>query len=83
MVKRLDKFGLKVDEKLANFIDNEVLSETNISSDVFWQNFSDYVSVLTLKNKSLLEKEMLLNQNLIIGIKIKKIKLITLSTTSI
>ncbi len=56
MVKRLDKFGLKVDEKLANFIDNEVLSETNISSDVFWQNFSDYVSVLTLKNKSLLEK---------------------------
>ena len=57
MVKRLDKFGLKVDEKLANFIDNEVLSETNISSDVFWQNFSDYISMLTLKNKSLLKKE--------------------------
>ena len=29
MVNRINKFGLKVDEKLADFIDNEVLKEIN------------------------------------------------------
>ena len=39
MVKRLNKFGLNVDETLANFIDNEVLTETNIDSETFWKNY--------------------------------------------
>ena len=64
MVKRLNKFGLNVDETLANFIDNEVLTETNIDSGTFWKNFNAFVSELSEKNKHLLEKRNIIKSKL-------------------
>ena len=64
MVKRLNKFGLKVDETLANFIDNEVLTETKIDSEDFWKNFNAFVSELSIKNKNLLEKRNIIKSKL-------------------
>ena len=64
MVKRLNKFGLKVDETLANFIDNEVLIETKIDSEKFWKSFNDFVSELSEKNKNLLEKRNIIKSKL-------------------
>ncbi len=54
MVDRVNKFGLKVDIKLANFIDYEVLKELNINSEGFWKSFNNYVTRFTKKNKDLL-----------------------------
>ena len=64
MVKRLNKFGLNVDETLANFIDNEVLTETNIDSETFWKNFNAFVSELSEKNTHLLEKRNIIKSKL-------------------
>ena len=36
MTKRLKRGSLQVSETLATFIENEALSNTNISPDVFW-----------------------------------------------
>ncbi len=64
MVDRLNKFGLKVDARLANFIDNEVLKETDIESQSFWRNFYDYVTTLSKKNKELLDKRSIIKSKL-------------------
>ena len=36
MNERVEKFGLKVDAVLANFIDNEAIPGTGIEKDIFW-----------------------------------------------
>ena len=38
MVNRVNKFGLKVDTRLADFIDNEVLKNVGIDNENFWKN---------------------------------------------
>ena len=43
MVNRVNKFGLKVDARLADFIDNEVLNELDLENEYFWKNFNDYI----------------------------------------
>ena len=37
MTKRLRRGNLQVSEILTNFIENEALPDTNISSDMFWE----------------------------------------------
>ena len=56
MVDRVDKYGLKVDSVLENFIESEALPGTGISSERFWEGFSKLIKDLSTKNKSLLEK---------------------------
>ncbi|PPR29999.1 MAG: Malate synthase G [Alphaproteobacteria bacterium MarineAlpha9_Bin1] len=56
MVDRADKYGLKVDSVLENFIESEALPGTGISSERFWEGFSKLIKDLSTKNKSLLEK---------------------------
>tara|TARA_B100000287_G_scaffold82053_1_gene74679 strand:- start:2840 stop:4990 length:2151 start_codon:yes stop_codon:yes gene_type:complete len=51
-----EKFGLKIDNKLLNFIENEALPGTSVSSDQFWRGFSELVKELNPKNKELLNK---------------------------
>ena len=55
MVNRVNKFGLKVDTVLADFIDNDVLNEAGLESDYFWKNFNDFITKFSLKNKEILE----------------------------
>lgn len=55
MSERVEKFGLKVDAALANFIDNEAIPGTGIEKDTFWKGFTYLVSKLSKKNEHLLK----------------------------
>ena len=55
MNERVEKFGLKVDAVLANFIDNEAIPGTGIEKDIFWKGFTYLVSKLSKKNEHLLK----------------------------
>ena len=55
MNERVEKFGLKVDAALANFIDNEAIPGTGIEEDIFWKGFTYLVSKLRKKNEKLLK----------------------------
>ena len=46
--------GLKVDDTLFNFINQEVIPGTEIDKDIFWREFSEVVHNLNPKNKELL-----------------------------
>ena len=47
---------LSVSEKLANFINNELIPGTKISKKKFWGGFDKYVHELSPKNRKLLQK---------------------------
>ena len=47
--------NLSVSNKLLNFINEELLKDTNISSEKFWEGFDRAVHELTPKNKNLLK----------------------------
>ena len=44
-----EKNGLKINSKLFNFINNEVIPGTNIKSDEFWSNFEKAVHIFEVK----------------------------------
>tara|TARA_Y100001970_G_scaffold242889_2_gene307702 strand:- start:6565 stop:8721 length:2157 start_codon:yes stop_codon:yes gene_type:complete len=52
----IEKKNIKINEKLYNFINNEVLISTNINEDIFWNGFSDIVDIYYPKNLSILDK---------------------------
>ena len=64
MVNRINKFGLKVDKKLADFIDNDVLSDAGLESEYFWKNFNDYITKFSIKNKEILETRSIIKKKL-------------------
>ena len=47
--------NLSVSNKLLNFINNELLKDTKISSVKFWEGFDRVVHELTPKNKELIQ----------------------------
>ena len=47
--------NLKVAEELLSFVNNELLKDTNISPEKFWQGFDKAVHDLTPKNKELIK----------------------------
>ena len=51
-----EKNGLKINSKLFNFINNEVIPGTDIKSDEFWKNFEKTVHELAPLNKKLIKK---------------------------
>ena len=52
----IEKNGLKISSKLLNFINNEVLPDTNVKADEFWNKFEKIVHELAPINKNLIEK---------------------------
>ena len=46
--------NIKIDSSLFNFVNTEVLNELNISSEYFWNGFSDIVDIYYKKNNDLL-----------------------------
>jgi malate synthase len=52
----IEKFGLRVDPLLANFIAREALPGTGVSEDQFWSGFAAILNDLTPKNRALLKK---------------------------
>jgi malate synthase len=51
-----EKNGLKISSKLLDFINNEVLPDTNIKSEQFWGKFEKIVHELAPINKKLIDK---------------------------
>ena len=58
MVQRIDKFDLKIDANLYNFLNNEVLKVLDYDLEQFWKNFSDYVNYFAKENTLLLKKRL-------------------------
>ncbi len=55
-MKRIEKFGLQVDETLVDFIEGRALPGTDISQGQFWKGLSQLVHEKGPKNRALLEK---------------------------
>jgi len=49
--------NLSVSNQLLNFINEELLKDTNISSEKFWEGFDKAVHELAPKNKELLKNK--------------------------
>ena len=56
MSNSVEKFGLQVSSILHDFLEKDALPGTGVSSDHFWQSFSDIVHDLAPKNRALLER---------------------------
>ena len=52
----IEKNGLKINSKIFEFINKEVIPGTNIKSEDFWNNFEKVVNELVPINKNLIEK---------------------------
>ena len=52
----IDRHGLKVDQLLERFIENEVLPGTGLAPEHFWKGFSALVHDLAPRNRALLQK---------------------------
>ena len=52
----IDKFNLKIDTHLYEFINNEVLQGLDLDKEIFWSNFSNIVDEFNPINKILLKK---------------------------
>ena len=61
---RTEKFGLKVDDKLIEFVEVKALPGIDISSDDFWKGLSDLVNKLGPKNLELLQKRKDIKQKI-------------------
>ena len=55
-MKFISKNELKINQTLFNFINEEVLPDTNIKQDDFWNRFAKVVHELAPINKKLIEK---------------------------
>ena len=51
-----EKNGLKINTKLLDFVNNEIIPDTNIKSEEFWNNFGNIVHELAPINKKLIQK---------------------------
>ncbi len=51
-----EKNGLKINTKLLNFVNNEIIPGTNIKPDEFWSKFEKVVHELAPINKKLIQK---------------------------
>ena len=64
--------NLSVSSDLLNFVNNNLLKETNISPEKFWLGFDEAVHDLVVKNKELLEIRKKLQVKIDEWLKIKK-----------
>ncbi|WP_125719840.1 malate synthase G [Pseudoalteromonas rubra] len=56
--------GLRIDTRLFDFVDQELLPGTQINADDFWSGFSNIIHTLTPKNRALLAKRDLLQKQI-------------------
>ncbi len=60
----IEKNNLKINKKLFDFINNEVIPGTGIQADAFWNNFAEVTHVLAPINKQLLEKREIIQKKI-------------------
>ena len=51
----IEKFGLKIDAALAEFMAHEALPGTGIGEEQFWKSFADIINDLSAENRALLK----------------------------
>jgi Malate synthase len=64
MSKMISKYDIKINEELYNFINFEVIPETNIDIEDFWNNFSQIINDFNKINKKLLNKRDIIQKKL-------------------
>ena len=62
MKNRIKKYNLEIDENFFDFINNEVLPDTQINKDFFWSNFSKLIYDFKPINQQLLKKRVIIIQ---------------------
>ena len=67
MKNKIKKYNLKIDEGFFDFINNEVLPDTQIDKDFFWNNFSKLIYDFEPINQQLLKNASSFNSNSIFG----------------
>ena len=60
----IKKNGLKINSKIYEFINNEVLPGTSIKSEDFWNKFEKIVTELSPINKSLIDKRKIIQKKI-------------------
>ena len=63
-MKLMQKYELKIDSKIFEFINNEVLPGTRIKSEDFWKKFEKVVHELSPINKNLIEKREVIQKKI-------------------
>ncbi|WP_126974575.1 malate synthase G [Frigidibacter oleivorans] len=56
MTDRVDRYGLQVDLRLAEFVETAALPGTGIAADTFWQGLSALIHDLGPRNRALLDR---------------------------
>ncbi|WP_018923244.1 malate synthase G [Salsuginibacillus kocurii] len=64
MKKYVEASGLKIDNELYSFVNNEVIPGTTVEANAFWQGFADIVAELKPKNEALLHTRKTLQQQI-------------------
>ena len=65
MIKKYENVNnLKVSDELLSFVNDELLKETSISPEKFWQGFDNIVHELSPLNKKLIEKREILQKKI-------------------
>ena len=68
--------NLKISESLSNFVNEELLTDTGVSTDQFWLGFEKTVNELEPKNRELINIRETLKKKLMTGtLKINAMKL--------
>ena len=62
-MKIIDKKGLKISSTLFEFINKDVIPNTNIDIEEFWGKFSNVVHELAPINQALIQKEESIQKN--------------------
>lgn len=63
-MKRIEKFGLQVDEQLVDFLESEALPGTDVTANQFWKGLSYIVHNFGPKNRELLARRQDLKQKI-------------------
>ena len=63
-MKRIEKFGLQIDEKLVDFLESEALPGTDVTANQFWKGLSYIVHNFGPKNRELLARRQDLKQKI-------------------
>ena len=64
MIQLAEKLGMKISTNFVDFIEKEVLPNTNVTAEKFWHGLATMVNELTPQNKALLDKRRYLQKQI-------------------
>ena len=64
MIQLAEKLGMKISTNFVDFIEKEVLPNTNVTAEKFWHGLATLVNELTPQNKALLDKRRYLQKQI-------------------